>query len=194
MEWDSWCNRIGVQWEGIASCGPTFDSVLEQHWLQDHIGSNYHTCCTESTALPGQMIPRTWGVEIMICLIDSMLQSHHLQCTIYDLLTYNEIFANHPHTIHQAPRNWRCRRTWIDYDAVGIVNTLLSEVGARWLATGWDYSIRCGDSGVNVAASLDYNYLHFLLCVTFVACVNLGMLKVLLGAWYCLLCFTGKWC
>ena len=36
----------------IASCGVTFDSVLEQHWLQDHIGSNYHTRCTESTASP----------------------------------------------------------------------------------------------------------------------------------------------
>ena len=52
MEWDGWCNRIGVQWEGIASCGATFDSVLEQHWLQDHMGSNYHTHCTESTASP----------------------------------------------------------------------------------------------------------------------------------------------
>ena len=100
----------------------------------------------------------------------------------------------YPHTIHQVPRNWRCRRTWIDYDAVGIVNTLLSEVRVSWLAAGWDYSIQCGDSGVNVAASLDYNYLQFLLCVTFVACVNLGMLEVLLDAWYCLLCFTGKWC
>ena len=50
MEWDGWCNGIGVQWEGIASCSATFDSVLEQHWLQDHIGSNYHTRCTESAA------------------------------------------------------------------------------------------------------------------------------------------------
>ena len=48
--WDGWCNGIGVQWEGIASCGATFDSVLEQHWLQDHIGSNYLTHCTESAA------------------------------------------------------------------------------------------------------------------------------------------------
>ena len=40
----------------IASCGATFDSVLEQHWLQDHIGSNYHTRCTKSTASPVWLI------------------------------------------------------------------------------------------------------------------------------------------